>query len=594
MKMTEKIKLYLKDRLFFTLAVNLTALLSALLLFRPFFEENDDSSIALIAEGAFGQRSPYLIYTNILYGRLLSLLYALVPSVRWHSVLQYIFAFLALCAITWLLAGYKGGRALSCLILLSSFYEVYVSLQYSKISMLSALSGYLLLISHIRGRTCSSEAGPFRPKTPLIIGFILIIFGFILREDGFLLASIFALIIIAADFLSLLISKKKAARYFKGCVAVFAPVFVVIICLFALNLSAYKKIPEWDSFISYNNIRTDLIDYRYDLLDYEAYGEELSRLGVSENDAFLYLTWQFGDDSVFTVEKMQEILHAPFAQNRIPGTDMAKSFIKHIYDDILLFDPAFLGFIAIVCLCLIKASRIRGEKILILPLMLTLAALIFIMCFYEYSGRWSHRIVFAGLLAAIFALSFEIASFGKDPFDGSDRNPAKEALAEPLDAGLFRGALLVSAVMVSVSVFSACLGNHFERNSFLRNEPRGLEYLYSLKDHKERLYIADTFTFQNCFKYEVFKAMPEGSLDNFVTVASWYVNSPVTKGILGRYGYENPYDALKSADEAVILVDNMTPDKKIRFLNEHYGGGFSLKPLGESLGFMEYRIVKEN
>ena len=121
----------LKNRLFFTLALNIAALLASLTVFCPFFEENDDSSIALIAEGAFSQRSPFLIYTNILYGKLLNFLYALLPSIRWHSVLQYIFAFLALCTITYLVSSHKSGRIISVILVLSSFYEVYVSLQYS-------------------------------------------------------------------------------------------------------------------------------------------------------------------------------------------------------------------------------------------------------------------------------------------------------------------------------------------------------------------------------------------------------------------------------------------------------------------------------
>ncbi|MCR4656500.1 MAG: hypothetical protein K5770_09770 [Lachnospiraceae bacterium] len=641
--MTNTFSKYIKNRLFYTLALNISALLASLIVFCPFFEENDDSSIALIAEGAFSTRSPFLIYTNILYGKLLNGFYAFFPRVRWHSVLQYVFAFLALCTITYIISVNRRGRMLSLVLVLSTFYEVYVSLQYSKISALSALAGYFVLISCAesmaaegggsgqnkdnkehgdnRGNGEKKEdrtvsAGWASPRA-LIYGCLLLIFGFILREDGFLLASVFALIIIFSRFIRILfypVSGGVTGSQDKKCgidketlkkatichIKVFVPVFAVILCMFFINGSVYRNDPEWDSFITFNNIRTDLIDYRYDLLDYEAHGSELAELGISENDALLYLTWQFGDSGVFTIDLMNEVLNAPFAGNRKIDITLIKSFAKHVYDDILLFNPMFLGLLSMIGLCLqqlsvLKTVPLKAVKKIwpaLLSFLLTIIALFFVLCFYEYSGRWSHRIVYAAFLMVICTLGLELSEMPGISADDKAYTGQSKEKDQASETDHF--ACFVPVLLISVSVITVCLGNHFDRNSFLRSEPDFGVYLSHISEDRDRLYIADTFTFQNSFKYDVFRPLKEGELGNFVTVGSWYVNSPVTMKVLGRFGYEDPFEALRSADDRVFLTDNMYAAQKLEYLNEHHGGGFFLEPLSDIGDFKQYRVVTKD
>ena len=105
--------------------------------------------------------------------------------------------------------------------------------------------------------------------------------------------------------------------------------------------------------------------------------------------------------------------------------------------------------------------------------------------------------------------------------------------------------------------------------------------------------MADTFTFQDSFKYKVFDPMREGELENLVFAGSWYVNSPITRAVTRAFGYENPYEALKASDDKVILSDNLYAGQKLEYLSEHYGEGFRLSEPLERAGIKEYRVVRE-
>ena len=590
---------FLEKRAVFALALNTVFLLAALFLFRPFFEETDDSSLAMIAEGAFGSRCPYLIYTNIMYGRLLTLLYALIPSVRWHSVLQYIFCFISFTLITYLLDGYRNGRLISALLLLSSFYEIYVSLQYSKTAALICLAGYISLIfatgaksagepdrhdlKFVPEGTVCRQNGAKERVFLFAAGALLLIFGLCLRKECFFLATLFAGIFIAGIWIRELSLRGRGAikELIKSYMKTFVPVFAVSFGLILLNTLACQSDGEWVRFTEYNDTRTELIDYRFDLLDYERYGEELEALGVSENDALLYLTWQFGDDSVFSVSKMREILDAPFAQGKLRWVETAKSFVRHIYDDILTFNPAFMGLMILAGACIAglwekyRNEKRKGGVLSYYPvLFLCSAALFVILVYFELSRRWSHRIIYAAFLMAMVILSFEVCLLWAE-------SSVKEYTAIP-------------AGVICISVLTACLGNHFDHNSYLRSVPEVNDYIACVSGDKERLYVADTFTFQDSFKYKVFEPLKEGELGNFVLAGSWYVNSPITRAVTSAFGYDNPYEALRAADDRVILSDNIYAAEKLLYLKEHYGEGFKLSEPSERAGIKEYRVIRES
>lgn len=60
----------------------------------------DDDFMLLFASGSYtGTPSPYLIYSNIIYGYFISSLYKMTHEIEWYSVIQYILHVLSICVI---------------------------------------------------------------------------------------------------------------------------------------------------------------------------------------------------------------------------------------------------------------------------------------------------------------------------------------------------------------------------------------------------------------------------------------------------------------------------------------------------------------
>ena len=70
------------------------------LLLGPVFEENDDVGIERIASGFFDEPSSFLVFSNIILGKVLSTLYKFIPSIKWYVVLMYCIIFFSFCIVS--------------------------------------------------------------------------------------------------------------------------------------------------------------------------------------------------------------------------------------------------------------------------------------------------------------------------------------------------------------------------------------------------------------------------------------------------------------------------------------------------------------
>lgn len=594
----------------FALCLNVVALAASLFVYRPFFEENDDAFISMIAEGAYGTREPHLIYTNIILGYFYKGLYSLCPSVRWHSVLQYLFLFIGLTALTYIIqkiCGGKLGRIISVIFTLTVSFEAYVSMQYSKTAAFISTIAYICLLYGFRpnqsmeireGDPAVSGAsgnadGKAREATILcVIAFILLVYGMLLRDSSFMLATLLMLPLGIFEFIVLI--KRGVSKAVVRFIISFAAAACALLIFTCINKAAYNGDAAWKGFMEYNDARMQIQDFRYDLLDYNRYGSRLEEMGISENDAVLYLTWQFGDDTVLTTEAMKNVLDGAPKRQII---ECLKGLAKHIYEDVLIMNPLVIGLLLIITytFTVLKKRRSRGGLIVLAASMLLSGG---ILVYYEYSGRWSHRIVFAAML--VMSVSVMYLMIGSDDFGhcietrSADETDTENGGSKGV---VDNGAAACVIALLVVACFAVLLGNRFEYNDYRRNAPSYRDFLEGLSNDEDTLYIADTFTFQRAYRFDVLKPYAEGSLKNFAAVGSWFVNSPVTKRITLSFGYENPYTALAGVPDGgseggnVVLVDNMYTSEKLKYLNEHYGD-YSFEELPGRDGFALYRVVR--
>ena len=570
-----KMKKLINNPVSFTFLLNVLVLLVSVLVFHPQFEENDDAFLAMIAEGAYGARDFHLIYSNVCLGKILNAFYAVLPAVRWHSVFQYIFLFMAFSMVTYLLCRRSHGKMLSLLFLLCTFYESYVLLQYTKTAVIISVTGYILLFETVRRKR---QTGKF-PAAIFIMGDILLLYGALLRSSAFLLASV-PMLCVGLYELYMILSEEGKQDFVKkllSYVKVFAPVLCAVLLLFVVDNRAYAGNAEWKAFMEYNDTRMDLLDYRYDLLDYSAHQEQLKSLGISENDALLYLTWQFADDRILDVDSMQNILAG--AAPRSFDLTMLKAFVSHLFEELYSLSALIPGLICMLVLLFfyMQEKEKKRQKGFLLFVCSNLCIAAVILIYYQYSGRWNHRVVYGLFMALLAAFIYE--GVPKDSKDGAEKSAV---------TGI---QFLMTAILLFFNL-GLLLQNQFDYQDYFRTTPDYRAQTACMQMDKDKLFVTDTFTFQQAYRYEVFHAYACGELDNVVSVGSWFINSPITKAVTEKYGYTNPFEALEQGTGNVMLIDNCYPGEKALYLSEHTQKTYEAEFLETRNGLDSY-IMKE-
>ena len=561
----KRLKTFISSRFGFAVIINTLALYVSIVLFHPYWEEIDDIWIAAFTEGAFGNNEAHVLFSNIIYGYILCLFQKIAPGMRWHAVSELFFIFLASITLVYVLAKDNRGRFISVVFVLGSFAEIYVALQFSKIPAFTAMCGYMILFG-LRG---DKDISLNDSRLLHLAAYMCLLYAIFLRPESFLLATMVAGIygIVRVIFE---IKNGEFAKNVKGYFKAFVPVAAMfLICIIADRVS-YTG-PQWDKFKETWELTENMIDFHHDALLYDKHGEELSNIGVSENDALLYITWQYGDDAHLNPTLLEKIIAIDQKGLEAVNIEMLKSWVDNIYQTLFTVNPLTFAFVMMIGIFagrnLFRKGRAYNSVIIITQAALALGVLFY----YQYSGRWSHRIVYALLLTQFILFICLIND-------------------EPEDAPSAALRYSITAVLL-FTIISARLTNEFEYRSYQRSTFDRDTVVSYMEQNKDKLFVTDTFTLQSYDRYNVFGAAKKGQFDNMTLVGGSYTNSPMDKKILNSYGHENPFEALESRDENVILIDNLFADKKLQYCNEHGDGGkYILSDIGNVGGLQMYNI----
>jgi len=517
----------------------------------------------------------------------------LIPSVRWHTVIQYFFIFIAYTSGTYAISKHRYGIGLSLAAVLSTFYEMYVSLQYTKTAAFMTAVGLVMIYEYVRdakafdrsGKTVIQEPGRalfIERKVFAILGIIYMIYGALLRPEAFLIACIPMFFVGCLEL--------TRTRLVINYVITLVPTFALVVFFIFINNLVYSSDADWSEFMTYNKARMQLTDYRHDLLHYPTNGEKLAELGISENDAMLIVTYQFGDDEVFDTSCMETI--ADSFDIKALNLQVFKNLWENIGIEIMrmtvILPALFLLIILLICTIISERSRSDAKaisearmKLLAMLCMGLLCAMALI--YFQYSGRWSHRLVGALVIPTIYSICYMLDS---STLQIEDRGIIFGGNVKDR-AGIF----ITIIIMLSIGVSGLnCINNrndYIENRAVIEEKNQVTDYFVN---NKETLFVIDTFTFQNSFKYDVFTAYEEGSFDNVVSCGSWFMNSPITKKVCNKYGYTNPYDALLDSNGSAVLLDTYFPNEKALFLTEHYGKLYNAVNVGSIGSITEFKM----
>lgn len=296
-------RLHRKRWLIATASVGLAALIALVTrcLFTPTYQTNDDVGMSFWANGVVfcDAPTPFLLYSNYLYGQLLVWLHRLAPATNWHRILAeaiHLLATGALCYAVLRTEFRLRTAALLGVYLLAFDLLFWRSPQFTVTAFLAALSGVLLVLR-------ASTAGERPSAAATVAGIMLVLTGGLLRNDSACLALAMSGPLFAG---SLAFRPRSAARRVAG--------FLLIAGagLYGAGLyhrACYDRAPGWKGFAEFNRLRAEFNDYGR--VEYnEQTRPVFDRVGWSKNDLAMFCAWFYSDEERFCTDKVRQIVQS--------------------------------------------------------------------------------------------------------------------------------------------------------------------------------------------------------------------------------------------------------------------------------------------
>jgi hypothetical protein len=271
--------------------------LTAVTLFSPFYQTNDDVTMRLLAEGHFvpgGKPVPFLLFINIVIGKMLAAAYALMPGVPWYDLVlgASLTAAAAALVVVWIGSGER--REILWTVILTVFFllPAFVSVQFSIVGLTCSAAGIALLLH--------AALEPVPRRLHAIVGTALFVWGSLIRFEGAVLMAIEGAVLA----LPLLFGARSRWRalLLPACAAA-----VLMMSFFAADRVAYNRSGGWSRFHEFDNLRRRGVDY---LVPEQITPSVLARLhaetGWSENDFLLFSGWYFTDPAVYSMARARK------------------------------------------------------------------------------------------------------------------------------------------------------------------------------------------------------------------------------------------------------------------------------------------------
>ncbi len=521
---------------------------------------NDQILFREIASGHYtGNPNGNTIYTMLIYGEILAVLYRLFSAVRWYDL----FAYLVMPTGAFLFSLYISNEAKSRIFkilwpcLFTPAYYLctalfYVQNEYTVNAGILASVGLLYFSSIV-----------YKKKTGFynIVGIVTAVVALLLRRNVFFMMLPFMFLLFVKSMLS---GKNK-----KGSIRFAALLVVSVLFCMGTEIITHSS-PQWKEYLAYNDARTSVFDYEGLPSDEETV-KMVEENGITSIE-YKGLQEEFGlvksvDAKKFA--KVSEITGLSITE-RIKNTDygfVVSFWIQKMKD----FIKQPIGFVALAVwgLTVFMEIIVSEEKLIkrfsnLLWGMLGLGYVLVFSFFFVFIGRFPGRV---SLCLGFSMLAFYMALL----IDEITR--IKEEKRKPGE--IIRGVFVVlgicfCAVMIKGKTQSA-VSNWFWRMNYMEVSE---EICNLCNDNPENLYyiskrIAPS---QAAFLGSDYR-LPE----NFLTAVYWTQNSPVHSERLERMGIINTIDAIMEKDNIYYVAYEDDDLSWLEDLTEFYGHRISLR-----------------
>lgn len=204
------------------------------------FEENDDIMMCMIANGAYtGTPDCHLVYINVIYGWVLTLLYQLTTAIEWYTLSFAVLHILSMSAITYCVVTIPNRAQWEKILWLVALYvlwaRIIIALQFTTTAGFVCFAGCMLLLRESRKARWT--------------GVLFVVTGALIR---FFAAGLVGLLMAPIIIYTYRLEWRKYMAL--------AILLTAVVGCRVTNQWVYNHAPDWKYFRTYNQLRAQLND----------------------------------------------------------------------------------------------------------------------------------------------------------------------------------------------------------------------------------------------------------------------------------------------------------------------------------------------
>ena len=546
------------------LILNIINLLIFVFIKTPIFETDDDAAMAMLVENAYGNSHGVILFSNIVYSKLLQVLYSIIPAVKWYTMVQIGAIFLSSLSITYIV--YKKFKFVigTIINIIMSFYTgflFYYAFQFTKTAAICAVAGILVVFDSFHSKSKRNK------WLKIVFGSLLILLSSWIRFNSLgmtaiVMSSIGICIII--DILKQKTQAKEKARAILNYILVFALAFGISVPTYIVNYNFYKD----NEYYQYNGYRAELQDFGFP--DYDKNVELYESLGITKTDYYYFSNWNM-DLDVLTPENAKKLVNAKDKNN---SSDFAYNFTEYV-----LFDEFYIILFAIM-LVFVFFDRKKWYRYVLPFLFMTL-----VQDYLAFSGRAGLNRISESLFLAVI-VSFLFSCEGTFKKLQQSKDVVKNRIS----------AICLSAILVYLGLFTYLIATPSKNE-----ENKQSQFINLTVSDKDKIYIS-VINSNHYFEshsdtdkssmVEFFEPMKPYQTDNLFTLGGWNCYSKINLSVLDKYNIENPYrDCIDNENVVFLSQDPYIRKLLIKYINTHYHPNAQIDLVKTINGYMQWRII---
>lgn len=566
----EKLKSIIKKPGFKIAIINIMIFAICNMIYSLKYEQVDDMIIYGLYSGLDGTYNIYGVYIHPFICAILSILYRIIPVINWHTIFLLSMQFICFSVIGTILVNRNNSPKsyIMYTIFASVCYTALLLLiQYTSVSALLIATAFFIIFDMIEQNRKS--------KKRLIFASILFAMGIMTRMQSVLIIAPFFAIYLIYKFGKYIINKtEENKKNIQELLKEYVVLVIIAIIVYGSNMLIYNTNETYKNYIEYNNLRAELQDLSY--TNYEENKKIFDEIGWSKNDHYLFYTFNYGDENVYSKENLQKIID--YKKENGEKYNLNKE-INDVWDSLLEQLKGSNKYISILFFATFILAIYTNDKskFFITFIMLTTIA---VNVLFVVLNRAMLRVVIPEYILGT-AIMLYLTKYKKQ----EDR---KEIYG-----------IIAIIILLSITFCGDIYNFEYDFSSY-KNYQDIIEYTNS---HKENtyLYTAPAMQFRY-LAYPVYTMPPKGAFSNLRVMGGWDIFTQNYYDFKQRNNLEGTFlDLLK---DNVYLIDGdvnwsgtyYKNYKKniIEFIEQHYGKNVKCEKIKTFKNIYIYKLTEDN